>query len=97
MEVFHTKTFAIEDNLTAQALKTMEETAEFFMAARSYERDKAADSPFVTTSMQMAIDEGADVIQTVLNAFDMMGLYPEDVEDAMERCLKRNQVRGRVE
>ena len=97
MEIFHTKTFAIEENLTAQAAKTLEETAEFFMAARDYERAIRQEGPFAAEEFLMAIDEGADVIQTVLNAFDMMGLYIEDVEDAMERCLRRNQIRGRVE
>lgn len=97
MKVFDTKTFVLEDTLTAQAAKTLEEAAEFFMALRSYERYKATESDFASASFEMAIDEGADVIQTVLNAFDAMGLYVEDVQDAMHRCFRRNAMRGRVE
>lgn len=96
MEIFGTKTFTMEDSLAKQATKTLEEAAEFFMAVRTYERDLRNDSMFTATALQMAIDEGADVIQTVLNAFDAMGLYVDDVEEAMERCLFRNQERGRV-
>ena len=96
MEVFHTKTFAMEETIEGQATKTLQEASEFYMAAREYERAIRQEGPFATEEFERAIDEGADVIQTVLNAFDMMGLYSEDVEDAMERCLKRNQIRGRV-
>lgn len=97
MKVFGTKTFVLEETLTEQAAKTLEEAAEFFMALRSYERYKANDSDLTAISLEMAIDEGADVIQTVLNAFDAMGLYVEDVQDAMHRCFRRNEMRGRVE
>lgn len=96
MEVFGTKTFTMEGTIEGQATKTLQEASEFYMAAREYERAVRDDGPFAAEELERAIDEGADVIQTVLNAFDMMGLYEEDVTEAMERCLRRNQMRGRV-
>lgn len=97
MEIFGTKTFTLADTATEQAMKTLEEAAEFFMAVREYERDLKDNAPFAAVSMEMAINEGADVIQTILNAFEKMGLYVEDVYEAMDRCYKRNKARGRVE
>lgn len=96
MKIFGTETFTLEDAIEGQATKTLQEAAEFYEAARKYQRDVRDESVFTATSLQIAIDEGADVIQTVLNAFEMMGLYEEDVYDAMERCMERNRRRGRL-
>lgn len=61
MEVFGTKTFTMAATIEDQATKTLQEAAEFYEKAREYERDLRNDSVFTTTSLQMAIDEGADV------------------------------------
>lgn len=96
MEIFGTKTFRMTDDLEEQSVATMKEAAEFWQAVRWYERNLVTDPERAADAFQFAIDEGADVIQTVLNAFDMMGMNADDVEDAMFRCLCKNEIRGRV-
>lgn len=96
MEIFGTKTFRMTDSLEEQSVATMKEAAEFWQAVRWYERCLITDPERAADVLLHAIDEGADVIQTVLNAFAMMGMNEEDVEDAMFRCLCRNEIRGRI-
>ncbi|MBQ9784267.1 MAG: hypothetical protein IJW29_02080 [Clostridia bacterium] len=96
MDIFGTKTFRMTDSLEEQSVATMKEAAELWQAVRWYERNLVTDPERAADVLMYAIDEGADVIQTVLNAFAMMGMNEEDVEDAMFRCLCRNEIRGRV-
>lgn len=96
MDIIGTKTFRMTDSLEEQSVATMKEAAEFWQAVRWYERSLVTDPERAADAFQFAIDEGADVIQTVLNAFAMMGMNADDVEDAMFRCLCKNEIRGRV-
>lgn len=90
MEILNTKTFVIEEDAKAQALKVLEEAAELVEAVKCWE--VAGRSLAFKTS---AVEEAADVMQATLNLLDMMGLDRLDVLEAMRKCKDRNMARGR--
>lgn len=91
MRIIGTRTFVMEKTLKAQAAKILEEASEASEALRSYEKEK---TPYLLSA---ARGELADVIQTALNAFAMLGCDKEDVIAEMNSCYERNKARGRVE
>lgn len=94
MKIMGTKTFVMEKDLEGQATKTLQEAAEFYEAVKKYLKNK--DGIFDDAFLEAMVDEGADVIQTVLNFYDALGYEKPEVIEAMSRCLRRNQKRGRV-
>lgn len=94
MKLLGTKTFVLEKDLEGQATKTLQEAAEFYEAVKKYRKNK--ESIYADAFFDAMVDEGADVIQTVLNFYDALGFEKSEVIEAMDRCLRRNQKRGRV-
>ena len=76
-------TFDIGDGPKQKVLKPLEEAAEIFGAWQNDDRDGM-------------VDEVADCIQACCNLLAWMGLDQSEVDAAMERCLRRNQLRGRL-
>lgn len=91
MRIIGTKTFIMEKTLKAQAAKIREEAQEASDALEDYENEKTAKN------LAQARYELADVIQTALNAFAMLGCDKEDILEEMKSCYERNRARGRVE
>ena len=91
MDILGTKTFVLEKTLKAQAGKILEEASEASEALRRYEEDATV------TNLSHAREELADVIQTALNAFVMLGCDKEDIVKEMHACYLRNKERGRVD
>lgn len=98
MEIFSTKTFEPKFNysrLELQALKVCEEAHELAQAAKKLNVIDAFND--MESRRYDLVNEGADVIQSVLNLYGMMGMDAEDIEQAMYECYRRNVHRGRVE
>lgn len=94
MEIIGTKTFDTAEDLIGQATKVLQEAAELYEAAKKYERQHGGI--FGDAYHDAMIDEAADVIQAVLNLYHKRGLEKAEVIEAMDRCLRRNEKRGRV-
>ena len=94
MKIFGTKTFVMETDVMRQAFKVCEEAFELYMAAKH--RNVIDPINDLESRRRDMVYEGADVIQAVLNFFDMLGMDEEEVDDAMYACYRRNVNRGRV-
>lgn len=94
MNLLGTKTFDTEEDLAGQATKVLQEAAELYESAKKYERNKGG--MFEDAYLDAMLDEGADTIQAVLNLYHKLGMEKEEIIEAMERCLKRNEARGRL-
>lgn len=99
MEILGTKTFKPTfdySEIELQALKVCEEANELWQAARKL---KKTDGLFHTPESRMEDldEEGADVIQAVLNLYDMLGYDAIDVRNLMMDCRRKNELRGRYE
>lgn len=79
--------FLVESCQKDQAKKVLEEAAEVYAAWQDYDRTGTLD--------WMIVDECADVIQASMNLIYALGYEPFEIDLAMERCLTRNQERGR--
>lgn len=90
MKILNTKTFVIEKDAKAQALKVLEEASELVEAVKYWDNGNRAQCFKVP-----AVMEAADVMQATLNLLDMMGLDLPDVLEAMRDCRERNMARGR--
>ena len=95
MEIFGTKTFTLETDVKMQAFKICEEAFEVYQEAKYL----AVNHDFITPEARLwnLRAEMADVIQSVVNLADMLGLTEEEVLDDMNECYRRNANRGRVE
>lgn len=71
----------------AQALKVLEEAAELEVAVNEYRKGQG--------SRGAALDELADVVQTLVNLCDAYGFSDGEIEQALQRVTARNVKRGR--
>lgn len=87
-------TFKVLNPDKEQALKPLEEAAEVFAAwqdwAAYYRFEKEED----IILRENLLDECADVIQSVCNLAEALGVY--DLEPYMKACEQRNRERGRL-
>lgn len=73
----------------AQAVKVLEEAAELSVAVNDYRKGQG--------SRMAALDELADVVQTLANLCDAYGFTDEEIREASERVQRRNVERGRYD
>lgn len=66
----------------AQAVKVLEEAAELSVAVNDYRKGRG--------SREAALDELADVVQTLVNLCDAYGFTDEEIREASERVQRRN-------
>lgn len=71
----------------AQAVKVLEEAAELEVAVNDYRKGQG--------SREAALDELADVVQTLVNLCDAYGFSDDEVDAALHRVTMRNVERGR--
>lgn len=71
----------------AQAVKVLEEAAELSVAVNEYRKGQG--------SRMSALDELADLVQTLANLCDAYGFTDEEIREASERVQRRNVERGR--
>ena len=74
-----------------QALKVLEEASEIFGAWQALDGHWWDDED---QEEELLVDECADVIQATCNLLESLGC--NDMGDAMARCKRRNQERGRM-
>lgn len=97
MHIGEVGTFAWTRNDKSQALKPLEEAAEVFgkwQAMRQVCNDDCRQCDCWCINHSLLIDECADVIQSVVNLLDSIGM--NDMELAMEECKTRNEERSRL-
>ena len=94
------RTFAHVEASKAQALKPLEEAAEVFAAWQEWDRYHSAHAVFDGPKAECAkamkaciVDECCDVITATCNLLAALGVT--DLTDAMAKCEKRNDERGR--
>ena len=96
MHIGEVATFAWTRNDKAQALKPLEEAAEVFgkwQAMKQECSDDCRECDCWCINHSLLIDECADVIQSVVNLLDSMGVT--DMALAMDECKERNEERRR--
>lgn len=86
------QTFNIEPDAKRQALKVLEETAEFVEAAKQY-----IESDHTFEFYLRMTDEAADVYMALANALTLFHVSDEGFAEAVEMCEQRNRERGRYD
>ena len=97
MHIGEVATFAWTRNDKAQALKPLEEAAEVFGKWQTMKqecRDDCRECDCWCINHSLLVDECADVIQSVVNLLDSMGVI--DMALAMDECKERNEERRRI-
>ena len=97
MHIGEVATFAWTRNDKAQALKPLEEAAEVFgrwQAMRQECDDDCRQCDCRCINHRLLTDECADVIQSVVNLLDSIGVA--DMMQAMDECRTRNEERRRI-
>ena len=83
--------FVIEKDKKSQAKKVLEEASEFLEAMKNYEKDNTSEN------RKRVLEEGADVYQALMNAFEMILASNATLEEEAMFCFARNYARGRFE
>lgn len=93
------KTFTIEDSVKDQARKVLEEAAELFAEVNEYAACQKIcnDASFGWSYRENAILEAMDTIQAVCNLLEMLDVWNDDIVEAYEAVVRKNQLRGRYE
>ena len=87
------RTFAHVEASKAQALKPLEEAAELFGAWQAWQENGPTMDCEEIRLAQRIVDECCDVITATCNLLAALGVT--DLTDAMAKCEKRNDERGR--
>ena len=80
-------------SIREQSIKLLEEASECCEACKRCE-DKWSDD-YMPWHRTDALDEYADVLQSLVNLAHSMGFDHDEIQNAMARCRARNEERGR--
>lgn len=78
------------------AQKTLEEAAEFTVAAKEWIKARDRGDALAEALKADMIGEYADTVQTLANWAAAIGLSDETIAQAMSDCLERNRRKGRL-
>ena len=89
LEICNMPAFADVSDRRAQSLKVLEEASELCEASKWYIHNGAVE---LRTAM---LDELADVMQTLQNFAACFEITDAEISQAVQRCIERNEERGR--
>lgn len=97
-----TKDFTITDSAKDQALKVLEEAAEFVEAVKLYIQADSLESEINAFNSAYMFElaaqhEFCDILQAMGNFAQLIGWGPEQIEEAYSSIVKGNEARGRYE